>query len=350
MAPDARSRFPFYLAAAWTLLAIYGSLYPFSGWRDSGVPLIDFLVAGWPRYTTTFDLATNVAAYVPLGFLWVPALRPRLPVEAAVVAAILLGIALSLGAEMLQNFLPSRVPSNLDLACNAFGALIGALAGARWGRHLLDGGRLHALRTLLFLRGTMADAGLLLLLLWLLTQFNPETLLFGNGDLRALIGLAAPLPYSAQGFARVEAGVVAAHTLAALLLSGLLVRQYAYLLPFVLLLSGLAGKSFAFMLLAHGPQGFAWATPGSLTGLALGVALWLAAGFLGAGARHALAALALSVAAVLVNLVPDNPYHADNLQSWHAGQFLNFHGLTKIVSSLWPYLALPWIFQFRRKA
>lgn len=349
--PDTRPLFPFYLAVAWTLLAIYGSLYPFSGWSDSGAGIGDFLIVGWPRYTTVFDLATNVAAYVPLGFLWVAALRPRLPSHlprvAAVLAATLIGASLSLVTETLQNFLPSRVPSNLDLACNALGSLLGALAGARWSQSLLDGGRLHALRTHFLLRGALADAGLLLLLLWLLTQFNPETLLFGNGGLRGLIGLPAPLLYSAQAFTRIEAVVVAAHTLAATLLAGLLVRRAARLLPFALVLAALTGKSFAFMLLMDGHNGLAWATPGSLAGLAAGLLLWIAAGRLPAPARRVAAALALLLATVLVNLAPDNPYLTHTYQAWNPGHFINFHGLTKLASTLWPFLALPWLFLFR---
>jgi hypothetical protein len=40
--------------------------------------LLDFLSAPWPRYYTGFDLAANILAYVPLGFLLVPALQGRL--------------------------------------------------------------------------------------------------------------------------------------------------------------------------------------------------------------------------------------------------------------------------------
>ena len=44
-------------------LIVYASLYPFVGWRIPGVAPFDFLLLGWPRYWTTFDLvATN-----PLG-------------------------------------------------------------------------------------------------------------------------------------------------------------------------------------------------------------------------------------------------------------------------------------------
>lgn len=347
MPAAARSYLPLYLAAAYTLLAVYGSLYPLTGWHDSGVPLAEFLAAGWPRYITGFDLATNVAAYLPLGFLWVTALRQGLPTVAAVLAATLLGTGLSLGIETLQNFLPSRVPSNLDLACNAAGTLLGSLAGARWGRTMLDGGRLHALRERLFLPGTMIDAGLLLLWLWLLTQLNPETLLFGNGGLRSLLELPAPLPYSAEGFVRVEAAIVASQVLAAALLATVLVRRARFLIPLALVAAALATKTFAFLVMMKGAQGLAWATPGSLAGLTAGLAAWFAIAWLPARWQQAIAALSLLVATTLVNLAPENPYLAHTFQVWDPGHFLNFHGLTKLTAYLWPFLALPLLFLLR---
>lgn len=356
-----------YLAGAWTLLAIYGSLYPFAGWHDSGAPLTAFLTAGWPRYTTAFDIVGNVVAYLPLGFLWVPVLQPRLttmangnqqrtepprhgcstlPQAFAVVVTVLLGASLSLTLEILQHFLPSRVPSNLDLACNALGTLAGALAGARWGRTMLDGGRLDALRHRLFHAGPMADAGLLLIWLWLLTALNPDTLLFGNGSVRELLGLLdlpAPLTYSAEGFARIEAAIVAAHTLAIALTVALLAHRRWPGLPLAAIAAGLVAKSFAFLLMMRGKAGLAWATPGSLTGLAAGLLLWLLASPLQPRWQRALAALSLLAATALVNVAPENPYLANTFQTWNPGQFLNFHGLTRLASSFWPFLALPWL-------
>ena len=61
-------RFASYLALAWLGLVVYGSLHPFAGWRDTGVSPFAFLEGGWPRYWTVFDLAANVAVYLPLGF------------------------------------------------------------------------------------------------------------------------------------------------------------------------------------------------------------------------------------------------------------------------------------------
>lgn len=343
---------PLYLAAAYTLLVIYASLHPFIEWRDSGVPASAFLSAAWPRYWTAFDLVTNVFAYLPLGFLWVPALQSwhgRLP---AVVLATLAGCALSLSLETLQNFLPSRVASNLDLATNGCGVLAGALAGARWGVEFLDGGRLHAWSRRLIGDGPLPHGGLVLLALWLLTQLNPEILLFGNGDLRgvlAVLGTPEALPYTAEHFPWVEAGVTASNTLALGLLCSCLLRERQRLFGLLLIAMALLIKSVSMMLLT-GTAGLAWATSGSIAGLGVGVLLWLIAGFLPYALRQALAALALMMATTLVNLAPENPYLAAMLQAWQHGHFLNFNGLTRLTSALWPFLALPWLMLLRQDA
>jgi VanZ family protein len=344
-----RAPLPLYLAGAYTLLALYGSLHPFAGWRDSGVAPLAFLASGWLRYTTSFDLVVNTLAYLPLGFLWATVLSTRLPAFAAFLLAALGGGLLSLGVETAQNYLPSRVPSHLDLACNSLGALLGAAAGLRWGRALLDGGRLHAWRERRFLHGLTGDRGLLLAGLWLLTQLNPETFLFGNGNLRGLLGLPAALEFAAGRVIELEMGAVAAHTLAIALIGSRLAANHPVLLPLALLGAALLVKSFALMLLMESVHGFAWLTPGALGGLALGVMLWAGALNLSAGERQAFAAMALMLATVLANLMPDNPYLEHTLGAWRQGHFLNFNGLTRLASSLWPFLALPWLMLPRKE-
>jgi VanZ family protein len=337
------SPLPLYLAGAYTLLAIYGSLYPFADWHDSGAPLTAFLSADWPRYTTTFDIASNIGAYLPLGFLWVAALRQRLPVVFAVFVSVIIGASLSFSMEVLQHFLPSRVPSVVDFGCNAAGTLIGAVMGGSWGRTMVDGGWLDNLRRRLFVAGTMPDAGLLLIWLWLLTQLNPDTLLFGNGSLRQLLDIPAPLDYSAGNFIRIEAVIVGTETLAIALMVTSLARSSLPSLALAVIAAGLAAKSFAFLLMMSGSAGFAWATPGSLGGLAVGLMVWFFATPLQPRWQRALAALSLLVATTLVNIAPENPYLENTFQLWNPGQFLNFHGLTRLASNLWPFLALPWL-------
>jgi hypothetical protein len=50
--------------------------------------------------------------------------------------------------------------------------------------------------------------------------------------------------------------------------------------------------------------------------------------------------LLLMAATVLVNLAPENPYFADALQQWPQGYYLNFNGVTHLVSLAWPFVAL----------
>jgi VanZ family protein len=343
----ARSRLTFYLLGGYVLLIIYASLYPLTDWRDSGGDALTFLDAGWPRHYTAFDLATNILAYLPFGFFCTAALRRRVrPLTAWLVAA-LLGGGLSFAMELLQNYLPSRVPSNLDLACNSLGALLGGLFGARWGARALSVGRLQRWQRWWLLEGHGADLGVLLMGAWMMTQLSPETLLFGSGDLRQMLDLPPVQPFLAERFVNLETLIAAAGLLAAGLITMLLLRRHARLLTLCLLLAALLVKTLAYALLMGPNQATAWITPGNSLGLALGLALWWIASLLGFTLQRALAALALLFATVMVNVAPENPYLLNTLQIWNPGQFLNFNGLTRLICSLWPFLALPWLMIYR---
>ncbi len=343
------SHLPVYLAVAYALLVIYASLHPFSGWRDSGVDPWTFLSAAWPRYWTVFDITSNVLAYFPLGFVWVPALQGRCGRLLAFFATLLLAVLLSLVLEAVQNYLPSRVASNIDLMTNGGGALLGALAGRRWGRLLLDGGRMHALSQRYTGGGAVAQVGVLLMGLWLLSQLNPETLLFGNGDIRvwlADLGLLDPQDYVAEDFPWLEAAVTASNALALGLVCRCLLRRRSREWGMGLIVTALGIRTLSLTLLT-GNAGLAWATDGALLGLGLGVALWLPLSLLPRGLCRVLAALALLAATTLVNVMPQNPYLGAILQLWQQGHFLNFNGLTRLASILWPFLVLPWLILWR---
>ncbi|HEY8856754.1 MAG TPA: VanZ family protein [Rugosibacter sp.] len=329
----------FYFGLGYTVLIVYASLYPFSGWQSSGISPFDFFFAGWPRYTTTFDLLINVAAYIPLGFFLATALRPRVASKHAWWLAVLAAAGLSFVLEFTQNYLPSRVASNLDWAGNTCGAFLGALPGALWRRQLIDNLR----HTHWPDHGQSVELGFVLLGLWLLTQLDPTTVLFGAGDLRSLLPLLNTQPFSAAGFVRIESLIAASGLLAMLLMASLIAPPHQRrLFPLLLLAVGLAAKSLAFALMTHPQTALAWATPGGLMGSLAGGLLWLVALALPLNWQRLLAALALLAASIMVNLAPVNPY-LENLQNvWNPGQFLNFHGLTHFITLLWPYLALPW--------
>lgn len=340
-----------YLLGVYAVLIVYGSLYPWLGWRSHGVHPFAFFSEPWPRYRTWFDIVTNFIAYVPLGGLAVAALLPmrRWLAFAAAVAA---GAALSFCMESLQTYLPTRVSSNLDFALNSTGALLGALLGVWLAPSALAAGGVRALRAHLFRRGRRADAGLILLALWLLTQLNPVTLLFGTGDLRELIGALPTKPYPPEVFVRLEAVVVATNLTATGLIMAHLISPARKRWPLVLGLLGAAllVRSVAFAVLFEPNEALSWFTPGAAAGLALGTVACLLV--VRALPRYELgiAAVCISIATAVVNTGPENPYLAESLAAWRQGQFLNFNGLTRALSAVWPFLAMIYVVRRERRA
>lgn len=335
-----------YLLAAYVLLVSYASLHPFTGWRDSGIDPFNFLGAPlWPRYYTFFDLAINVLVYMPLGMLAVWAVYPRLRGLLAFFAVALGGCLLSLLLETLQGYLPNRIPSELDWVLNSCGAALGAALGLAFVNVIIGQGILHDLRHRLFRAGKGVDAGLVLLAAWLLTQLDPATLLFGNGDLRGYFEAAPKVLYPAATFVRVEALVSAAQMVIVALLVSLLVaeggpKRRIFLL---VLFAACVVRSLAFGTLFEGDNAFIWLTPGAWFGLAFGIAAALGALSIARPGRVALCGVLLMAATALVNIAPDNPYLAHDLQVWHQGQFLNFNGFTHLMSVLWPFAALAYL-------
>lgn len=334
-----------YLLLAWILLAAYASLYPLSGWRDTGLPLIAFVTAPWPRYVTALDLALNVAAYLPFGALCVLALYPRMRGAGAVAVTLAAGVSLSFALEAAQGFLPARFSSNLDWLCNSAGTLAGALVVAPLAPWLLEAGPLKRFRVAAFEPGAAADLGLVVLGLWLFTQLNPASQLFGLGDLREMFAEVSGVEQPATLFISIEALTAAANLTAAALILASIVAPGARtrMLVLVLVASALVVKALAFATLVGTGDVLAWWTPGARTGLALGLVLSMLAVGLGWIPRLALAAVLLMGATVLVNLAPPNPYFAAILSVWTQGHFLNFNGLTRVVSAAWPYAALVYL-------
>ena len=338
-----------YLAAAYAFLIVYASLHPLSGWSDSGVPILAFIDAPWPRYWTVFDLVTNVIAYLPLGFLLTLSLFGIRWRWLSVLLALLFGTALSFGLECLQNYLPTRVASNVDIGCNALGTLIGALIAARCGNRFF--GRVSRWQSRLLAPYPYVDFGLVLVGLWLLTQLSPETDLFGVGDLRHLLSLLVPERietyerYDASGFFAIEAGIVVFNTIAAGLLARTLLsrRTPPYLELGTLFLVAMAVRTLAAAILIAPGDALDWLTPGAGLGLMIGAGLLSIFLLLPAWLRNMIAAFALMAGTVLVNVTPPNPYSEIALEAWRQGHFLNFNGLTRLTATLWPFLALPYL-------
>lgn len=331
------------LAWVYALLVVYASLHPLAGWQARGVGAFDFVLAPWPRYFTWFDIAVNVAAYIPLGFLLVSALPLRAKPGWAALLAAAVGALLSLGLELLQNYLPSRVPSNVDWGCNAAGALIGAIAGVRWGGIFAEHGWVARWRHRRIVRGRRGDLGLALMAAWLLTQLSPAGIFLGLGDLRSLLQVPTPIEYSARGFIVLETSIAASGMLAAGLVAWDNLREPSPWVLALLIGLGVAGRSFSAALYTQAGNAFDWLTPGSLYGLAIGTLGLILVATLPERLRRVVAGLTLLATTALVNLLPNNPYAEHPLNPWHAGHFLNFNGLARLVSVLWPFAALAFL-------
>jgi hypothetical protein len=105
----------------------------------------------------------------------------------------------------------------------------------------------------------------------------------------------------------------------------------------------LAVKSAAFAILMRAENVYLWLTLGAQAGLVVGIAVALAAVALPRPARLVIAAVLIMTATVLVNLTPPNPYLGASLKVWEQGHFLNFNGLTWLVSALWPFIAMGYL-------
>ncbi len=333
------------LFGVYAVLTVYATLYPMEGWRDPGISPFAYLSAPLPRYITRFDVWVNLLGYAPYGFLAVAALHPRVRGAPAFLLATASGLALALLLEALQTYLPTRFASNLDAFCNLLGVSAGALLGLRYAPRLLLEGPVSRVRHSAFLAGNDIDAGLVLIGLWLFLQLHPGGLLFGVGDLRELLGAREGRVYRAEFFIAIEAVTAAANfTAVALLLSALSAPGAAVRgAVAALLLAAIAVKTAAFAIVLRAEGVLAWVTPGAQIGLLAGGALALLAVGLPRFARLPAAAMLIMAATVLVNLAPPNPYVSASVKVWQHGHFLNFNGLTRLLSAVWPFAALGYL-------
>jgi VanZ family protein len=343
-----RSRLVRYLAVVYVLLVFYASLYPFEPWRPFATSPFAYLFEPWPRYYSAADVAINIIGYLPLGILLtLSAVAWATPWWAAVFATAL-GTVVSLSMETLQSYLPQRVPSNLDLLSNGLGALIGAVVAASAGRRLLLSGRLYRLRQRIFLPGALVDAGFVILVLWLFTQLYPAVWLFGNGDLRFWLNAVRNLAYTPESYRWIETGVTALNLAGiGLFVSALARAGRSTAMPLLLLIStAVLLKSVAAAGLFKPGDASLWLTPGAMVGVPLGVVLYVSLMHLPRQRLAPFAALILLAGALLVNAAPENPYITRSVMVWQVGHFLSFNGITRLVSSFWPFVAAAYLSWF----
>ena len=340
-------RLAWILALAYLLVIVHASLQPFHGWRMPPEEIRRFLVAPWPHYITLQDIAVNVVAYVPLGFLLSIAAGARFGPGSGVLASTLAAALVSLSMESAQMFLSTRIASNVDLLANSFGALIGAMAAPLFAPARIIGGKLHAARDRLFMEGMAADVGLVIVCLWLVTQFHPTAQLFGTGGIRATFDLPAYVPHTPPLAFAGEAAVALFNLLGIGLLISALMRAASrpMLVTGMVVGVALAIKLISAVALIKAASPFAWLTPGVTLGLVAGWILLLGAQRLPRPAKLVLAALCIALAMAAMNLAPDNPYHSvpPLFVARGSSHYLNFSGIARALSELWPLLAAGYV-------
>lgn len=352
--PPPRPRVSPLIQVTWVVLALLilgAGLAPWSGWHDQGLSPWAFVTAPVPRHVTSFDLAINVLAFVPLGALGVLALRAHRRNRAVVLLSTGAALLLSATIESVQTYLPARIPSNIDVLTNTLGALLGAALIAPWRRTLVDRGRLVRWRRQWFVAA--ATAPLLMVALWPLAQVFPTAMLFAQGEMRDVFGGAAtlldlpwpvisPESFGPAEFVLAEAIVVSASLFSAGLTAAALMRESA---PRWLLLGALIAVALLTRTLAWGVQlgpeyATKWLTPGAAGGLLLGsLALTVAA--LGP-TRLLLSAAFLSVVVLIavVNMVPPNPFFSAWIGAWRPGRLQHLATVAQGISVAWPYLLM----------
>jgi VanZ family protein len=331
------------LAVAYLLVIAYASLQPFSGWWQPPKEIRHFLTAPWPRYITFEDVLINIGAYVPLGFLLARALLSRLGNAGSVLAAAALACVVSAAMEAVQMFMPTRVASNVDVLTNGLGGLVGALAAPLFSPTRLLGIRLARLRRSLFVYGSAADVGLVLLCVWLATQLHPTAQVFGTGHLRNTFDLPAWFIHTPALLLTAEAAVAGFNVLGIGLVVIALTREprrSGAVLAAVLAL-GFAAKAYTALVVAKTAGPLAWLTPGVALGVVLAGLLLVALAQLPRTAQWIVASLSFAAAITAINVAPENPYQSIPAQLL-AGptHFLSFSAIVRAVSELWPFLAV----------
>jgi VanZ family protein len=340
----------------YTLLIVYASWYPFSGWRSMGIAPWAFLFQPLPYYWTWFDVVTNILAYMPFGALVVFALYPRVRGFIAVVVALICGALLSGTMEAVQTYIPNRISDKLDFLTNAGGALLGAVIGMLLSRSFLEQGRTRQLRKAWFTRD--ASRGLIVVMLWPLAQIYPQAYLFGHGQILPIlshwlsnllgspIDLAEPIvraqALTVQEYWLAETIITACGLTGALLTLSCILRKQAPKARLLIALAVLAlvTKALANALLFTPDNAFAWVTPSARGGLLVGALMTAGLAFARPIAQRWLAVAALVISAGIANLAPTNPYFTATLQAWTQGKFLNFDGAAQFLSLIWPFFAM----------
>lgn len=292
-----------------------------------------------PKVLLEFDVAMNAVAYMPLGALACLVLRDGNPAWVARAKAVAACAAFSVTMEALQLFVTHRVSSLYDVLANTGGAFAGTLFFAEPLRTLAAHPLTQA-RERLVAAGGWGDAGLVLVVLWLLAQLNPALPFFEAGNIG---GEGEPV----RGDFLVTAGSVALSVAGfGFFVSVVLKGPGGALRWTLLLLTAALWCKFAMaslMLKPHLSAG--WVTEGRVVGLAAGLVAFAPLRGVRRTGRIYLAIVLTLAGALLAKIFGAYSAVGDFLRlfSWPYGQLATFATLTRWIHEAWPVLALAWL-------
>ena len=319
----------------WALLLAYASLYPFFPLRAPSPDVArDFFAT---RYLIRSDIAFNIIAYVPLGTLACLYFRTMSGERFAILRAAALGAALSLAMEVAQLFVPNRVGSAIDLACNAGGALLGALAFAGPVYNAITR-PLGEVRERVIVDGAWGDAGLVLAMLWLLAQLNPALPFFGAGN----IGGESPMDPGFLQWVAVGLSICGFGFFVSALMK---LPQGSLRVTLVLLSVALWLKFVAASMLLQPHFSEEWLSSGRVAGLVGGLVLFAPLRRMPRLGRIYAGLLMILAGALFSKIFGAYSPLEEFLRlfRWPHGQLGSFATLTRFLHELWPFAAIVYL-------
>ena len=321
------------------LLIIYGSLYPFTGWRYPDNETIAQMKVLWPDHVSRSDLLTNFLAYIPFGYLVVRALPSRFGAFGRFSLALAAGMMLSTTMEGIQLFLPARTSSLNDVLMNSISTLAGVLVAAVTVETGKLGIKAGELRLRWFIPGRLTGIGLGVLGVWACSQLAPfvpsldmSTLKFGLKPLwHALHDPALFKPYKAAVYALGIAGLGGVSQIMGRDRNRLLVLFALFSLMVLVLKIFIVSRQLS---------------PEAIAGWAVAVFLLIGMRFLSHGFLRGGAAFAILASFIVDELRPSDmqiaELHSFNLIPFYA-QMASVQGFVSILEGVWPFAALAFI-------
>jgi len=323
----------------YTLLLVYGTLFPLTDWDWSRGDITAFITSAFPKNASYGDVVTNLLVYIPFGLFIASILLRRFPLYSTLLGVTVIGSTLSFSLESLQLFLPNRVPSLMDLALNTAGTFIGVILAATATGRTAIGRRLLDVRRDLFHNDSLTNLGLAVLAFWALAQLTPLVPSLDIGNLRQGVSpiwkvLQAPSSFNSQQAATYMLEIAAMGLLSVMLIK----RQLHAALPFIIFISA--------VLILKIPIVGRQLSLEALTGLAVGVVLFIAARNWNFRARAIIAGTALLLGYILSQLDsegdPTAPLRTINWIPFQ-GQMSNVMGLADILIEAWPFFAITYL-------